>query len=410
MIIRNLIWLLAIPLARAQGLDTLIEEALRRNPEILAAQKKYEAARQRPSQAGSLPDPMLSLGYTSNGGPWPVAGIGTAATSNVGVMFAQEVPFPGKRKLRTEISSKEADAEFEQYRAVRLSVISRLKQAWHELHHAAVGIEFVGRYQQILTSMLRVSESRYSVGRAPQQDVFKAQTQYAILETQLVRFQQQRAAKEIEINALLNRRGADPVDIPAEMALGEMPATLEELLARGRASAPVLSRDRKLIERGTLATNLARKDYFPDYVVSGGYFNQGSMPPMWQFRVDFKLPATFGRKQSAGVTEQSFMAAEARRTYEATQTDLEARIREQYVMADSARKLASLYEKSVIPGARLGMESAMTAYETGTLDFMPLFSNFMTVVEYELMYHEEVMNFHVALARLEEMAGVEVAQ
>jgi hypothetical protein len=30
----------------------------------------------------------------------------------------------------------------------------------------------------------------------------------------------------------------------------------------------------------------------------------------------------------------------------------------------------------------------------------------MNVVEYELMYHEEVMQFQVAMARLEEMTGM----
>jgi hypothetical protein len=48
----------------------------------------------------------------------------------------------------------------------------------------------------------------------------------------------------------------------------------------------------------------------------------------------------------------------------------------------------------------------MTSYETGALDFLSLFSNFMNVVEYELMIHEEVMQFHVALARLEELTGM----
>ena len=47
----------------------------------------------------------------------------------------------------------------------------------------------------------------------------------------------------------------------------------------------------------------------------------------------------------------------------------------------------------------------MASYETGSLDFLSLFSNFMNVVEYELMYHEEIMQFHLALARLEEMTG-----
>ncbi len=50
----------------------------------------------------------------------------------------------------------------------------------------------------------------------------------------------------------------------------------------------------------------------------------------------------------------------------------------------------------------------MTSYETGSLDFLPVFSNFMNLVEYQLMYHEEIMQFHVAVARLEEMTGGEL--
>ena len=176
----------------AQSLPSLVTEALRNNREILAAQKRYEAARQRPAQAGSLPDPTLSLGYTSNGGPWPVAGIGTAATSNAGVMLSQEVPFPGKRKLRGEIAQTEAGAAFEQYRAVRLNVISRIEQAWHELHHAMEGIAFVHRNQELLRHILAITQARYAVGLAAQQDIFKAQTQFSIFETQLLRFEQER--------------------------------------------------------------------------------------------------------------------------------------------------------------------------------------------------------------------------
>ena len=50
----------------------------------------------------------------------------------------------------------------------------------------------------------------------------------------------------------------------------------------------------------------------------------------------------------------------------------------------------------------------MASYQTGTLDFLSLFSNFMNVVDYELMVHEEILQFHVSLARLEEMTAMEV--
>ena len=77
---RALVALAVLASARAQDkpleLQDLINEALRDNQEILAAQKRYEASRQRPRQQSSLPDPTLSLGYFSNGNPLPGAGLG----------------------------------------------------------------------------------------------------------------------------------------------------------------------------------------------------------------------------------------------------------------------------------------------------------------------------------------------
>ena len=402
------LWIVALGLtAQAQPLPELVEEALRNNREILAAQKKYEAARQRPAQQSSLPDPTVSLGYTSNGGPYPVAGLGRDLTSNIGIAVSQEVPFPGKRQLRGEIASKEASAEFEQYLAVRLNVIARLKQAYHELHHANVGVTFVKQYQELLRNILQISEARYAVGRAAQQDIFKAQTQFSIFQTQLLRYQQEQSSKQIEIDALLNRAQSGVIEVPEDMAPGDLTSTLEDLLADARSHSPALEREQKMVQRNQLAVNLARKDFYPDYTLSGGYFNQGGMPPMWQFRVDVKIPTWLG-KQRAALTEQAFTANEARHNYEAADVSIEAQIRNQFTVASTARKLIDLYQKAAIPQAQLALESSMASYETGTLDFLALFSNFMSVVDYQLMYHEEIMQFHVAVAKLEELTGTEV--
>jgi len=407
MSVRYWVWFWLAPLAGAQPLSALVEEALRNNREILAAQKKVEALRQRPARESSLPDPTFSLGWTSNGAPWPGAGLGVNPTSNLGVTVSQEVPAPGKRRLRGEIADKEAAAALSEYLATRLGVVSRLKQAYHELHHAATAIGFVGRYQELLNDMLRISEARYAVGRAAQQDILRGQTQLAVFETGRVRYEQQRAARQIEINALLNRPQGGRIEVPAEMETGEMPASLEDMLAQGRAHSPLVERGRDVVQGSELAASLARKDYAPDYSLSAGYFNQGGMPPMWQARVDFKLPAYFWRKQRAAVNEQEASASQARHEYAATLVEIEAGIREQYSEAEAARKLVDLYEKSVIPEARLAYESALAGYQTGRADFIALFTSFTSVVDYELAEHEEVMRFHVALAKLEELTGGE---
>jgi outer membrane protein TolC len=406
MLDRLLLLVLVLPaVVSAQPLASLVEEALRRNHEILAAQKRYESLRQRPSQESSLPDPTVSVGYAANGPPLPGAGLGTNPTSNIGLMVSQEMPAPGKRTLRGEIASKEAEAAFDDYLVFRLNITARLTQAYHQLHHANVSIASVERSQELLRNMLRIAESRYSVGRGAQQDVFKAQTQLAVFETQLERFRQEKIAKQIEIDSLLDRPQSTPVETPGEMTAVPIPATLDRMLALAHTRAPRLSRDAKDIQRSELATNLARKDYLPDYTLSGGYFNQGSMPPMWQVRVDFTVPAWFWRKQRAEVAGQEAAASQARHVYTSDQTAVEAQIREQCSIAETALKLIGLYESSVMPGARLALESSTASYETGKLDFLAVFSNFMNVVDYELMYHEQIMQLHVALARLEELTG-----
>jgi outer membrane protein, heavy metal efflux system len=397
----------AVP-AGAQSLASLVEEALRNNREILAAQKKYESARQRSPVASSLPDPTLSLGYASNGGPWPGAGLGRDATSNIGFAVSQQVPFPGKRKLRGEIAQKEADAEFEAYRSVRLSVTARLKQAYHELHHAEEAIASTEESQELLRTILRISESRYAVGGGTQQEIFKAQTQFSIFEAQLLRYQQERVSKEIEINALLNRPPGTHLELEKEMAVGDFTVSLDELVTHGRTAAPALAREQKMVERSELSANLARKGYYPDYTVSGGYFNQGGMPPMWQFRVDVQIPAYYWRKQRVEVAGETFALMDARHSYEAADVGIQARIREDYTVAATARKLIDLYDKSVVPEARLALESSLAGYQTGRADFLSVFANFMNVVDNELMYHEEIMTYHVALARLEEATGMEL--
>ncbi len=391
-------------------LDDLVAEALRNNPEILAAQKRYEGARQRPTQASSLPDPMFSPGYASNGRPWPGALLGKEPTSNIGFMVSQEVPFPGKRKLRGDMARKEADADFELYQGTQLNVVSRLKQAYYRLHYAYAASDVLERNRELLRKLLRITEARYSVGRAAQQDVFKTQTELSILETRLVNLTRERGAREAEINSLLNRRPGSPLARPAEVEPKDSIIPLDDLYAAARENSPMLRRDQKMIERTELALNLARKDYYPDYTLSGGYFNMGQMPDMYQFRVDIKLPLYFWRKQRAGVAEQAQNLSQSRRTYESTNQALHFRIKDDYLMATTSNRLLKLYGQTVIPQASLALESSLATYETGTIDFLSVLTNYVTVVEYEMNYYEELQNYYLALSRLEEMTGLSLTK
>jgi outer membrane protein, heavy metal efflux system len=405
--------LASISVARAQEkrleLNDLIEEARRGNPEILAAQKRYEASRQRPSQESSLPDPTLSVGYASNGNPLPGAGLGTQPTSNIGFSFTQEFPYPGKRRLRGEISSKGADAENQQYRLVERDVIIRLSQAYYRLQHTYPELEVLGRNHALLETLLRIIEARYASGLGSQQEAFKTQTELTILETKRIQIERERRARQAEINSILNRPAGTPIPEPVEPHVHGMTLTLDQIKARGADTSPELLRDQKMVERSELSLNLARKDIYPDYSVTGGYYYMGSMPPMYQLRADVRIPLYFG-KQRAQVTEQAQRVAETRHQYNAAGQSLAYRIEDAYLAAQTSFQLLNLYLNTVIPQAHLALQSSLNAYQTGTADFLSVFTNHIAVVDYEMNYHEQMLNYHLALSQLEELTGLKLTE
>jgi outer membrane protein TolC len=393
----------AQPRARVR-LDDLVAEAVAKNPDIVAAQRRYDAARQRPAQEDSLPDPMLSAGYNSSGNPLPGAGLGTEPTANIGFMVSQELPYPGKRGLRASIAAREADAEFQQIEAARLAVAARVKQAYYRLAYTSAVADVLTRNRDLLTTLLKVSENRYTVGEAAQQDVIKAQTQISILDLQLERVRQERATREGELNALLARPVAAPVGEPEGMQLTPFEASLPSLVEASQANAPMLKRDQIMIARSQLAIDAARKEYKPDFGISGGYYYMGSMPAMYEFRFDVRIPLQRERR-AAAVAEQLSAAEQARSAYDSARLTLQARIQEDYQMASTAARLARMYRDTVLPQARLALESSIASYQTGRVDFLSVVTNFGTVLEYEMSYVEELASYHTAVSRLEEMTG-----
>ena len=386
------------------SLADVIAEALAKNPEIAAAQKRYDAARQRPVQEQSLPDPMVSAGYNASGNPLPGAGLGTEPLANIGLMVSQELPYPGKCDLRGAIASREADAEFQQIESARLNVTARVKQSYYRLAYAYAVTGVLARDRDLLDTLLRVSEGRYTVGDAAQQDVIKAQTQISILDLQLERVRQERATREGELNALLARPATSPVGEPEAMELTPFDLTLDSLVDAARANAPMLRRDQIMVDRAQLAVEAAQKDYKPDFALNGGYYYMGAMPPMYEFRFDVKIPLQRARR-AAAVAEQRCTVEQARHAYEGTRLGLQSRIQEDFQMASTSVRLARLYRDTVLPQARLALESSMASYQTGRVDFLSVMTNFVTVLEYEMRYVDELASYHSAVSRLEEMTG-----
>lgn len=76
-------------------------------------------------------------------------------------------------------------------------------------------------------------------------------------------------------------------------------------------SALLVKRDQIMIARSQLAIAAARKEYKPDFGVSGGYYYMGSMPAMYEFRFNVTIPLQRARR-AAAVAEQLSTAEQVR--------------------------------------------------------------------------------------------------
>jgi cobalt-zinc-cadmium efflux system outer membrane protein len=149
----------------------------------------------------------------------------------------------------------------------------------------------------------------------------------------------------------------------------------------------------------------AQKAYYPDFDVMSGYYNQGSMKPMWEFKVQFNIPLYFGKKQRYGLEEAGANLAEAQRTYRNDQQWLFFRLRDRYVAAEAALKLMNLYSQQVVPQSELALQSSLASYEGGSVDFLTVLSNITTIRDYQMNYFEQRAEYLKALSGLEELTG-----
>jgi outer membrane protein TolC len=387
----------------ALDLADLVRTALEHNAGLEAARHRLAAARLRPEQEKRLPDPMLSAGWNSSGNPLPGAGLGTEPTANIGLMVTQPLPYPGKRDLRAAVAGHEADAEASQLEALEHDVTSRVKQAYYRLSFAVSAAEVLERNKEVLDTLLRVTEERYAVGRAMQADVFKAQAELTALELKLERLRHQRIAREAELNALVDRHADQPVGRPAPLTLPDFTLSIDALLASA-ARTPVLGKSEALVARAGAAVESAKRDFKPDFAVSGGYYYMGSMPAMYMVRFDVALPVQRARR-SAAVLEREASFQESRAGLEATRREVESSVQDDYHMAMTESRLARLYRDTMLPQQRLAFEASMAGYQTGAGDFGSLLAIFSGVLESEMSYLEALAEFHVAVSRLEALGG-----
>jgi outer membrane protein, heavy metal efflux system len=380
-------------------LSTLIEELSAHSPEIKAARQRWESAKAVIPQVQALPDPRLQLGYQRMPMVPPVV---------EGVMYGvgQDIPFPGKLKLKGEVAQRDAERLEQEYNATRLRLVAELRQAYFDLHFVHKSIDIVERNKGLLTQFEKTAKARYSVGQAAQQDVFRAQVEISRVLDRLAVLDQQKESLHAAINRLLNRPPSGPLGTPEEVHATILTVPLHELNQRADQFSPTLQASAKSIDRSERSVSLARRQYYPDFDVTAlGIRNDKINDNGYQVMVGIKIPLFYETKQKQGVREAVASLEGAREEFSATRQDLLFQVKDGFVQAQRAERLITILRDAIIPQATLALRAAQSSYAVGKVDFLTLLNSLLTLQDSELELHGEMVSHEKALARLEALTG-----
>ncbi len=390
------------------SLSDLLAEAEKNNPQIEAARQGWQAAKQVPTQVSTLPDPQFNLQHVSVGSPRPFAGYTNSDFAYLGLGVSQDIPYPGKLRLKGEIAKRDGDVSQQQVESVRRAVLAELKGTYFQLAYLSKTLTILEQDGELLKQVEQAADARYRSGMGTQQDVLQAQLQKTKLLREIAMHHLQVGKLEAQLKQLLNRSQGSPDIEPDDLTETPLAQTYDDLLAAAQTQNPELAGAQKMIEKQSFQVDLARKDFYPDFNVQ--YMWQRTDPT--QFRAYYmlsfgiKVPIYRSRKQRPELAQAEAEQLRARSEFQAQSQQLAGDLRSQYVIVQQTSKLLKIHREGLSPQARSEFQAGLAAYQSNKQDFQALLTAFLDVLHLDEDYWQNMAEYETAIARLEQLTGL----
>lgn len=408
--------LLAFPVYGAEEILSLgqaVTESVAVNPDLAAIQARARAMADIPAQKGVLPDPTLTAAVANL--PTDTFSMTQEPMTQVIVGLSQKLPFPGKLALQQQAAEDEGQAAGSDAQEKRLQLVLDVETVWWNLFYLDRALETVERNKKLMGQFVSLAQTKYQLGKGLQQDVLLAQLELSKLFDMELALKNTRQNEQSRLNTLLDRPASQAISLPPEIDnnLGH-PAMLETLQNRADASRPLLVSQRKHLDAATARVALAKKDYYPDFMVGANYGYRDGENPNGSDRADFasfsvsiNLPLFTSKRQDGALSQRHNEKDQKEFALKSSTRQVEAAIAKALTDYTRFAEEVALYEKGIIPQARQTVQSMQAGYQVDKVDFLNLLRSQSSLYNYETKYWQALSGAKQALARLAAAVGEE---
>lgn len=392
------------------SVESFLSVAKEQNPEFASMRQEAQAAGERIAPAGALPDPkfrMELMDITKMGEQDP-----TILPGNVGstrYTFMQDIPWLGKRDLKRDIATLEADAAAGRARGTWSELAARIKTNFAQYYYLHQSERLTQEILDLMKRLEQVAQARYASGLVPQQDVVRAQVEQSNMRNELIALKNEQRMVQARLNTLIARPANAPLEVPQILrplpAVSQMEFSLLE--SRVREHNPLIFAQDSQFKAAQSARALVYKNRYPDLTVGITPVQYGNAIKEWSLMVELNIPLQqSSRRSQEREAEAMLSAAETRKQVVANQVLSE--LAENLSALDAARQTEVTTTASLLPLAELSSKSAMASYETGKVDFATLLDAQKQIRQAKQIQIKAQVEAQLRLAEIEKLLGEEL--
>lgn len=385
-------------------LPELLAEAGRNNSRISASDDAWQAAKQIPRQVSTLPDPTFTYQNLSVGSPRPFAGYTNNNFAYIGIGASQELPYPGKLRLRGEVAKRQAGVMNVELGATKASVADAVKVDYIHLAYLQETLGILKENKRVLDQLIQDATTHYEVGHGSQADVLQAQVERTKIVREITSNNEDKGDTEADLKGLLHRDQGSPDIVAEHLEENPLRLTSAELLQTVRQQNPLILVDASSVEEKNAALTFAKRDGKPDFDIAYMYQqNDRKYPDYYLFTFNIRLPRR-GRFR-AEVAEAAKNLAQSQDELDAHLQQQLAQVKQGYVKVTSDEELLKEYKEGLIPQSDAAYRSTLGSYASNREVLTHVLLYFVNVLDIKLDEAQVLADHETTLAHLETLTG-----
>ena len=392
------------------NLTGLLDYAREHNPDLAATRLEAEAATERIYPASALPDPIFRAelrDISKRGDRFP-----SLLPNQVGsteYQAAQTLPFWGKRGLKRDVASAEADQARGRTGTAWAGLSARIKTVFAQYYLLAHSEKITQEILDLTSNLERIAQSRYATGLAAQQDVIRAQVEQTVLRRALVMLQLDHHHAMTRLNTLLPRSPHAPLAEPQNLRLLPAPdkLTFAILENRLRTNNPQLFTLDAQVAAAEKNRELVLKNRYPDFTLGVSPIQTGNRINEWRVMIEMNIPLQQQSRRAQEREADTLLAAVQTRKVAAA-NQMVSDLAESLLALDAARQIETLNAGSLLPQSEITFQAALSGYETGKVDFATLLDAQRQILKAKLDVLNAQVEAQARLAEIEKLLGEEL--